>query len=306
MRRDDAEAWCAFLCALRGKTGSFLMGHPGARLPRGSAVSRDPDPNWLDYEMWSASVGAKEITIQGFRPNESGVLLAGDWIQISRNMLLNTEKFDQANVWFVNNGTVTTATAIDPTGVARAGRITPTGSNCYVAQSVSAYGTRGREFRYSIWLRALSGSPTIEMSMREMDGSWTPFAATSVNLTGSWTRFFLTGTPTQNDGVRVVIGAGTPPSWPISDGALELAIPTLTCDILDVSLHKVLADADSDSSGEFVPVDIFPRLHKQHQAFSKVILERPLGTWRLASNRRDWDLDEAMLYGISFSAIEAL
>ena len=37
MRRDDAEAWCAFLTALNGVEGTFLMGVPlGPAAPSGS------------------------------------------------------------------------------------------------------------------------------------------------------------------------------------------------------------------------------------------------------------------------------
>jgi hypothetical protein len=68
-------------------------------------------------------------------------------------------------------------------------------------------------------------------------------------------------------------------------------------------IHRVLTDANSDSDG-LCTVDIFPRLRELIADDTSVILDNPQGTWMLASNQRDFDVDEAMTYGISFSARE--
>jgi hypothetical protein len=38
MKRDQAEAWVSFLLALRGMSGTFLIGDPGASTPQGVAT----------------------------------------------------------------------------------------------------------------------------------------------------------------------------------------------------------------------------------------------------------------------------
>ena len=68
-------------------------------------------------------------------------------------------------------------------------------------------------------------------------------------------------------------------------------------------LYRVLADADSDGDG-LCTVDIFPRTREALADNTSIVLNSPQGTWMLTSNQRDFDIDEAMTYGISFSARE--
>ncbi len=70
-------------------------------------------------------------------------------------------------------------------------------------------------------------------------------------------------------------------------------------------LHKILTNASSNGSGVAI-LDIFPRLREIHYDSESIVLTNPVGTWRLANNVRSWDIDEALFYGFSFDAIEAL
>ncbi|TXL70101.1 hypothetical protein FHP25_35865 [Vineibacter terrae] len=71
-------------------------------------------------------------------------------------------------------------------------------------------------------------------------------------------------------------------------------------------LHKVLADADTNGAGE-VTVDIWPRLRAAPADNSPVVLVDTRGVFSLpAGTAADWTIDMAIIYGLSFSAIEAL
>ena len=70
-------------------------------------------------------------------------------------------------------------------------------------------------------------------------------------------------------------------------------------------LYKVLQDATADGSG-LLTLEIWPPL-RESLADNDVFNTTPaLGIWRLASNVREYSIDMAMFYGISFSCVEAL
>lgn len=67
VRRDLAEPWVAFLLALNGPVGTFLLGDPNAKAPQGTATSA----------TITGAAGSASPTI-----TMTGTLLAGDYIQI--------------------------------------------------------------------------------------------------------------------------------------------------------------------------------------------------------------------------------
>lgn len=67
VRRDLAEPWIAFLLALNGPVGTFLLGDPNGKAPQGTATSA----------TISGAAGSASPTI-----TMTGTLLAGDYIQI--------------------------------------------------------------------------------------------------------------------------------------------------------------------------------------------------------------------------------
>lgn len=69
-------------------------------------------------------------------------------------------------------------------------------------------------------------------------------------------------------------------------------------------IYKVLTTANSDSSGH-ATLDIFPILREGVSNSQPLTLVNPQGTFRLSSNDRTWDVDEASIYGISFKCEEA-
>lgn len=71
------------------------------------------------------------------------------------------------------------------------------------------------------------------------------------------------------------------------------------------TLHKVLADANSDGSGN-VTLDIWPHIRTAPADNATVTVSNTVGRWRLASNESSWSVNEAAIYGISFTAMEAV
>lgn len=74
MQDADAQEWIGFLAALRGIAGVFQLGDPLRTTPRGSA-SGTPLVNGANQTGFS-------LLIKGFTANATGVLKAGDWIQV--------------------------------------------------------------------------------------------------------------------------------------------------------------------------------------------------------------------------------
>lgn len=81
MSRADAEAWTCFLLKLNGPYGTFLLGDPSAKTPRG-VVSGTPEVNG------SGQVG-KVLLTKGWAPSVTNILRAGDYIQIENHLYKN-------------------------------------------------------------------------------------------------------------------------------------------------------------------------------------------------------------------------
>lgn len=70
-------------------------------------------------------------------------------------------------------------------------------------------------------------------------------------------------------------------------------------------LFKVLADVSTDSSGQ-ASVDVWPNVRTSIANNSAVTVESTKGLFRLSGNEQSWNINEASIYGINFSAMEAL
>lgn len=75
LRKEFVEPWVAFLLALRGQTGTFLLGDPNNTTPRGLASTFAGAPV-------VSSVSGGTISITGASANKTGWLKAGDYIQL--------------------------------------------------------------------------------------------------------------------------------------------------------------------------------------------------------------------------------
>lgn len=74
---------------------------------------------------------------------------------------------------------------------------------------------------------------------------------------------------------------------------------------IDSRLYKVLADVNSDGSGDLT-ADIWPALRASPSNGATVTTTSPKGLFRLATNQTEWSLDALSLYGVGFTAIESL
>ena len=70
-------------------------------------------------------------------------------------------------------------------------------------------------------------------------------------------------------------------------------------------LFKVLSDTDTDGSGAAV-VDVWPNVRTAITDASPVTVQSAQGVFRLASNETNWSVNNASIYGINFSAMEAV
>lgn len=102
VRRDLAEPWNAFLLALNGPVGTFLLGDPNAKAPRGTASTA----------TLTGTAGSSSPTI-----TMTGTLLAGDYIQLGSNgtstlhkVLVNRSGSGTLEIWPKLRSSVTNAT----------------------------------------------------------------------------------------------------------------------------------------------------------------------------------------------------
>lgn len=74
MVREDAEEWAAFLLSLNGKEGTFLLGDPGGKTPRGVATGTPL--------VKGAGQSGQVLLTDGWTIDTTGILKAGDYIQM--------------------------------------------------------------------------------------------------------------------------------------------------------------------------------------------------------------------------------
>ena len=71
------------------------------------------------------------------------------------------------------------------------------------------------------------------------------------------------------------------------------------------TLHKVLADVDTTASGQ-TTLSLWPHIRSAPANNATVVVSGTVGRWRLSSNESSWSVNEASVYGITFSAREAI
>jgi hypothetical protein len=77
MTRDDGDRWAAFLMQCRGMTRAFLLGDPSGKTPKGSNLTTGASP-LID----GAGQSGYSISTKGWQASKTGVLKAGDWVQL--------------------------------------------------------------------------------------------------------------------------------------------------------------------------------------------------------------------------------
>jgi hypothetical protein len=169
-----------------------------------------------------------------------------------------------------------------------------------VAYSRSPFTFAGQAFAYpgQMWQADVS-LPPMRRAAAEQWVAWL------VSLRGSYGTFLL-GNP-MCDTIR-----GTATSATVTGTAQSNSITvTMTGTLLagdmiqigtgsDATLHKVLVDRSGSGT-----LEIWPALRKDRTDVA-LTLTAPRGVFRLASNETSWGVNESAIYGISFSAMEAV
>jgi len=319
MAQSAAAPWVAFLTALRGQYGTCEVSDQSYGGARGVATGT-PQING------SQSTQAVLLNTKGWTPNTAGILKAGDLLQLGANpnLLLYSEQFDNS-AWNKNGGsvavTVTPNAATDPNGGNSADQISfgTTGSAAWsqIQQDIANLITPGVPFVFSVYLRASAPSSAIALFLK--DTSNVVIATDKgCSVTSVWQRFFIAGVAPYNAAAGVRVGIYSPPNtaahaiyaWgaQLEVGSSASAYWSQAGTVLTPAtahLHMVLADAASDSSGAAM-LDIFPRLREPMTDGQPINLVSPVGTFRLAQNKRDWSIGVGKIYSISFSLVEAL
>lgn len=71
------------------------------------------------------------------------------------------------------------------------------------------------------------------------------------------------------------------------------------------TLHQTLADVDTNGSGQ-ATFDIWPSMRSAPTDSSAVAVVNPQGRWRLAANTQGFSIGRSAIYGINFTAVEAI
>ena len=122
---------------------------------------------------------------------------------------------------------------------------------------------------------------------------------------GATARGVATGTPlvngaSQTGGSLVIDGAtSSTTGWLKAGDYIQLGSNGSS------RLHKVLADANSDGSGN-VTLDIWPHIRVAPADNATVTVSNAKGLFRLSSNEQAFSINESAIYGMTFAAMEAV
>lgn len=137
--------------------------------------------------------------------------------------LLSQSQLLQAFPWVLTQVTATAEIAA-PDGGVSAQSFVPTGgaTDCLLVQSCPAVQTihTGDQYTFSIWAKAASGTPTVDMFL--FNQSVVTRGSVAITLSTSWQRFSVTGTMVQGDtGLICQFGGAT--TWNAGVGEIDLA-----------------------------------------------------------------------------------
>jgi hypothetical protein len=329
-----ADDWAAFLTALRGPYGTFLLGDSSRKTPRGS-VSNAIDE--IPRVSGPSQTGSSLVT--GGWLASTLVLRRGDCIQVGgENRLKRSADFSHAD-WTKTNITISTEAIVAPDGTPTADKIEATATATTILYQT--FTATADVITYSVFIKKGSG-PTdansfgVYNATRSADlaflalnhdtraaVSWTGNEIANSSwradaLGGGYYRLQITVGSGIRDGdsLRVYVGFSggtqTAGKFVYAVGAqvnrgyyADPYIPATSAAVAGVPrLHKLVSDVWSNGSGN-ATLDIWPRLRESPADFSGVKTSNCQGTFRLASEP-EWSVDSAKIYGIGFSAVEAI
>jgi len=123
---------------------------------------------------------------------------------------------------------------------------------------------------------------------------------------GGTPRGIATGTPLLNGAHAAGVNSLVTDGWTISQtGILKAGDYIQLGSGSTARLHKNLSDVNSDGSGN-ATLDIWPSTRIAYAGSDAITKSSCVGLFRLGTNDMTWDIGEAQVYGIGFTAVEAL
>lgn len=333
MKRTDAEQWVAWLMSLRGQLGTFTMGDMLGCTPRGTALGAKK--NMMFYtEQFDNAVWTKALTTitanagvapDGFTTADAMVETTGTGFHSISDTVTcppSTTYTWSLYIKQVPGGTQRVRLRLADT----VGFLNDAVFNFNTGQLVTPGADRGFEAVgngwYRIWCSATTGaaSTSLGLSFYMYQGdtttlSYTGDGVSSVLIWGAQAELGSAMTAYQPIAASYgpfVNGAGQVGDTLVIDGASpDETGYLLPGDYIQLgsgstaTLHKVLTQVDTDSAGN-ATLDIWPHIRTAPADNAAVTLNNTVGRWRLASNETSWSVNEAAIYGISFSCMEAI
>lgn len=333
MKRADAEQWIAWLVSLRGQLGTFTMGDPLCKIPRGTALASKKNLLTYTEQFDNAAWTKSNSTVAANSTVSPDGLTTAD--TIVENTATSTHTITKAISWVA--GETYTFSVYAKAQSARNIRLTfpttqfggvsstayfnlTTGASNNVSSGVTAVSENVGNgwFRFSISKAATvssSGSVIIYIIQDSTTASYLGDNASGIYLWGAQLELNSVMTsyqPIAADYGPFVNGAGQTGSSLNIDGASpDETGYLLPGDYIQLgsgstaTLHKVLTSVDTNENGE-ATIDIWPGIRTAPADNASVIVSNTVGRWRLATNESEWSINEAAIYGISFSAMEAI
>jgi hypothetical protein len=302
MKGLQAEAMVAALTSLNGPEGSFLFGDPANLVPRGAgALSASP-------------IVSSTILNGGFETlGAGGADVFANWI----------ETIGGSGGALVDGGA---GSAHSGSHCCNFAQNVGVGVNCTLVQNIL---TVGKNYGYSFWVKkGSSGALQVDLqnngsSVRTTSGlttSYQQFSGTFIALatdltfllqcSGIGSQLFLDDISITDLGPLVNGGSQTGYDLLTKGWATNLSNILRAGDWIQLGtgstarLYKNMVDASSDGSGH-ATLTLWPMLRSSPSDNALITLNNASSRFRLTQNV-PWSIDEAMIYGLQFSAVEDL
>ena len=332
VRRDLAAPWKAMLTALKGQTGTFLLGDPDYATPQGTALSfkknlltftekfdnaawvksqttvtpnaiSSPDTNTTADKIVDSAVSAFHFIYQTVSISSS-VFTCSVYFKAAELSLGSIQLFSSSpSINSITNFNLSTevSSVITTTGL--------TG----VTSDIEGVGSGW--YRCSVSANTNSSVASLQFRVLANDGGlYTGNGTSGIYAwgtqieSGSLTDYqpiadaygpFVNGGSQTGDELQITGASPNEESYFKAGDYIQLGSGSGS------RLHTILTDVVTDDLGQ-ATLDIWPSLRSSPSDGSTVIVENCKGVFRLSGNMNSWSINNASAYGISFEAVESI